>query len=493
VDEGYTGFIVRKAMPSRAEEEPSFDFGQVRDWASYAARAVRRHLLAVLGIALVVLFVAIAASWALPYRYTVEAKLLSQRPDVIAMVSDPGRQTVTPESATGAVTEMVLRRDNLLALVQQTGLVRQYRESRNPVQKARDYLLYGRELTDEEATEVLVGTLEKQIKATAGGDGLVTIAARWNDPETTYRLVDTALTNFLETRHVNEMAMLGESISLLEERLGESERQLEAALASARNVPRPAPRAVSSGGGPALPRFQTSVELARLRAEILAKRRAADDLVTFRERRIAELQAQLAELKAVYSESHPNVVNTRRSLEALAGDSPQVSQLRQQIAELEGRYVSRGGSAAELTEGVVARATGGGGASSSILAALDRQSRDPAEDYARGRLTAAMARYYSVVDRLESAKLQRDAARAEIKFRYIVVKPPLRPRKAANGAVKEALQFAGLLLGLPLGVAVAVLLELRRGRISQRWQVERQLGLPVLAELPARARRGGRE
>jgi capsular polysaccharide biosynthesis protein len=54
--------------------------------------------------------------------------------------------------------------------------------------------------------------------------------------------------------------------------------------------------------------------------------------------------------------------------------------------------------------------------------------------------------------------------------------------------VKLALQAGGLLAGVLLGLTLAIAAEARRGRIIQPWQVERGLGLPILAVVPGAAR-----
>jgi len=477
---------VSQGSPPDDDDDVSFDFTLLRDWASYARRAVRRQWLAVFVATALGLGSAAFLTWAIPDRYYVDARLLVQRPDVIAILSNPGRPLASdPSAATRAVSDMVQRRENLLALIRQTGLLQHWRATRPPVGQLRDFLVFRQTLDDEALTEVLVGTLEKRLVAW-GKDGSVTIAVTWHDPEMAYRLVDAALQNFLETRHVNEMAILGESISLLEERLTEAQQGLDEALSGARSAAakRPAP---SSGVAvrPALPApDEGSVELARLRSAIGAKRRAVEDLVSFRDRRIAELQARLAEQKAVYAESHPVVATIRRSLEALAVDSPQLAELRQELQELEARYLARGGTAAESDEASLARPAPPPSAPA-IIAALEGPTRDPNEDYARSRMAAAITRYYSAVDRLEAARVERDAARASIKYRYVVVRPALRPRETANRLLKRAIWIAGPLGGLLLGVLVAVGRELRRGRIAERWQIERGLKIPILAELPA--------
>jgi hypothetical protein len=175
------------------------------------------------------------------------------------------------------------------------------------------------------------------------------------------------------------------------------------------------------------------------------------------------------------------VQNIRRSLEALSVDSPQLAALRQELRELETQYVRKGGTPDELDRAAPRRSTSSAPA---VIAALEGPTRDPGEEYARSRLAAAIARYYSIVDRLEALRLERDAARASIKHRFLVVRPALRPRNPMNGKVKLLVPIAGAFAGLALGALVAVALELRRGRVVQAWQVERGLGLPILAELP---------
>lgn len=474
------------------EDEGSIDLRPLRDWASYLWWAVRRHPLATLiSVALVIASAGFVA-WAIPDRYRVETKLLAQRPDAIAVLANPARAAAFDGgAATRAVADLVLRHENLVGLVRQTDLVAHWRATRPPLLRLKDRLLLGA-LDDDAWTVVLVEILESRLAAWAH-DGAVSISVTWNDAEMAYRLADTALQNFLETRHVSEMAILGESISLLEARLTEAQRELEQAMREARSerAPRrPRATAPARAAASAAPTEQET-SLARQRGEIEAKRRTVGDLVAFRNRRLAELQGQLAEQRAVYSDSHPVVVNLQRSLEALAIDSPQLVTLRSELRELEARYVASGGSVVDFD--VAAPNAEPPATVPAIITALERPSLDPSEEYAQSRLAAAIARYYSVIDRLEAVRVERDAARAGAKFRYLVVRPPLLPREAANRGRKRAIWAAGAIGGLLLGALVALGLELHRGRIVQPWQVERTLGLPVLAELPATVAQETRE
>lgn len=473
------------------EAESSLDLGQLRERASYVTHALRRNAGVVIVLMTATLLGAALVAWLLPDRYKVEARMLAQRDDVIAMLSNPGRPVLSGEMnpASRTVSDMVVRRDNLLSIIRQTNLMQHWRTKRPALLKAKDWLVFRRQLDDEELTEVLVGTLEKRIVATAEEGGVITVAVVWDDPGMALKLTQTALDNFIESRNVNEMAVVGESIALLEQRLGEAQKGMEEALSGAKAVPRAPGRVTVPGESPRAPRAAAveTVELARLRGEVAAKRRAMDELVTFRDRKLAEMQAELAQQRAVYSENHPLVANLRRSIEALGADSPQLIEQRREVAELEARYVQRGGSAATLEGLPIPRAAGGSASSSTSLlaAALGGSSRDPGEEYARSRMAAAIVRYYSLADRLEAARIERDAARAGIKFRYIVVKPPLLPRQSQAASYKGLLILAGVLAAPLIAVLAALGLELRRGRIVQKWQVERTLGLPVLAVLPA--------
>ncbi len=471
------------------EAESSLDVQGLRDRVSYALGSLRRHAIAALAVALLVAAAGLLIGRVMPDRYEVETRLLGQRLDVIASLTNPGRPDILGANVNkDVISDLVLRRDNLLAIVRQTGLVQHWRATRPALLRFKDRLTLGRPLTDTELTDVLVWTLEKRIVASAE-NGTVSVTATWDDPDMAYRLADAAFKNFVLTQNANEMAMLGESISLLEQRLVDSQRGLDEALSAAKALPGYG-RSLASVSAPTAagaPKPE-NVERLQLRLELAAKRRAMDDLVAFRDRRVAELQAQLAEQRAVYAESHPVIVNLRRSLEALSADSPQLSELRKEVADLESSYVGRGGSAIDLEAGGLAPRSSAGAASASLLAALGAPVRGPAEEYARSRLTAAIVRYYNVADRLEAARIERDAALAGDKFRYLVVRPPLAPRKAANALVKRGIMFAGIFAAPLVGVLAALALELRKGRIIQNWQVERGLGLPVLAELPARLR-----
>ncbi len=101
---------------------------------------------------------------------------------------------------------------------------------------------------------------------------------------------------------------------------------------------------------------------------------------------------------------------------------------------------------------------------------LERQGRrapgaSPREvplDLARASLDAAATGYGSLLDRLESARLELDTTRAAFDQRYVVVLPPQVPRSPIAPTPPLVL-LAGALDGLLLALAATTLAELRRG------------------------------
>jgi len=482
--------------PIDEEDDGGLDTGPMLRWASFTLRACRKHVwIVVVGLGLGLAGAALV-TWALPDYYLVDARVAGQRADIIASFGNPGR----PRSLSGrdvgyAAPDLIKGRENLLALVEQTNLVEHWRGHRSPAGRVRDWLTSANRRSDEDLASDLAQILDKRLKVWSSDPGSVDLLITWNDAEMAHRLVDGAVQNYIETRHVTEMTMLGESISLLQERLASAEQALDEALKVAGearpSVPRRA-RQVVPEPSPSLVPSQTTMELLRIRSDIVTQRRTIADLIAFRERRIAQLQAELDEELAVYGDSHPKIVTLRGSLAALGQDSPQVVALRRELEELESRYVALGGSPSHLEAldqeipTSPTRAT-----TPSVIAALEGPLEDPAEELARSQLTAAMVRYNTIVDRLEAAQTERDALTAGNKYRYLVVKPPLRPTEPANRGKKRLVWVAGGLGGLLFGVLGAFGLAYREGRIVQAWQLEDGLGLPILAELPPLDRSAG--
>jgi len=470
--------------PVPTESADLFDYQLIRDYAGFVLRAPARHRVLSAVVFLTVLGSALVALWALPRSYHTEVKILAQRNQVISALGNPRRSVPGDADApTRAASETVLRRDNLVALVKQTNLMDHWETHRAPLQRARDWVLRlaGAVPTEEDRLDALVGLLEKRLSVSAG-DGTVTIAIDWQDAQMAYRLVEAAQQNFLEARHAMEISTIAEAISILEGHassvqesmaatLDEMRRSREARQQSAPAAARPRP---SSGV------TQADQDLAQLKVMLVAKRRALGDLEGFRRRRLAELEAQLVEQQRIYADAHPLIVSTRESIAGLATDSPQMASLRKEERELRDEYTRRAGRDPDAPAPAVH--AGGAQAEGTIRREAAELNHRELEEYTQTRLQIASRKYEELLDRIDGARIELDTARAAFKYRYSVINPAQVPKKA-DKPKPLMLLIAGLLGGVVLALFCSVAADLRSRRVVERWQLERQLDLPVLAEL----------
>ena len=476
------------------ESADLFDYALLRDLAVYMLGSIGRHKLVVLAAPTICILVALGLLRALPKNYFVDARLLAQRNQVIASLGNPNRTVpYEADAPTRAAAETILRHDNLIALAQQTNLVVEWQRKRAPILHLKDWILHllGKDPTREEQLAALVFLLEQRLHVTTG-EGTVTISIDWPDAQSAYQLVDAAEQSFLEARHVSESSAISEAISLLEghaallrDRVTQSAEQLKKeAKIGVRVVSRPK---LPVGSRPAPVERATPAddpEVTRLSVMLAAKLRSIKDLEEFRGRRLAELQAKMTEQRTIYSPAHPVIIDLQERIDALEKqESTQIGGLRQDAQELAAELARRGrGKPSQLAEAPPsARPLPG------EFQRLEREvakNEDPALENLRGELRFALSKHAQLVDRIDAARMELDAARAAFKYRYSVIRPPEVPRAPTKPNAPLTLAMA-LVAGLGLGVLLAVFIDWKRGQIVEPWQVERRLGLPVLVELKA--------
>ena len=218
--------------------------------------------------------------------------------------------------------------------------------------------------------------------------------------------------------------------------------------------------------------------LAEVKVMLEAKRRAINELEEFRNRRLLDLQTQLAQQRAVYADAHPAIVTLLQSINALQEPSPQLLALRKEERDLQTEYERL---SARRVEGSAAVAKARTRDPSPTRTGEKRE--DLNSEYARTRLRFAMEKYDVLMERIESAQIELDTARAAFKYRYSIVRPPTFPRGPVKPKVRLVLA-AGLYAALALGTLAAALADLWSGKVLEVWQMERGLGLPVLGQVP---------
>jgi uncharacterized protein involved in exopolysaccharide biosynthesis len=495
------------ALPTEDIESESahlVDFRLVGHFLGYARASIARHTRLVLGLGLGIFLAAVSSIVLLPKSYVVETKLLAQRNQALALRGD----AQGGEAPTQAAVATIMRRDNLVAIIGQVDLLHQWFNRRAPLAHLKDIIWRAvtKPETEAETTSWMADVLEKRMTATSN-DGVVGITIDWPDPMLAMRIVEAAQQNYLEARHATEITAIAEQVSILQNHAAAMRQDVDSAVDAIEKlradraahpvvpvgpVGRGAPKAAAAPA-PVAPRpagpSGPDPELAQLKVMIEAKQRAISDLEEFRRRRLSELNAELAEKSAVYTENHPVMVDLRQTIASLSNESPQVQALRIELAQLQKDFAGK--SAQALAESRVVPVLAGGSPAApppalpgSIIRIEQESSddKDPALMYARQQLKDAMDKYSALRTQIENAQIDFDTAEAAFKYRYSVVEPPLYPKKATKPNTPLVV-IAGLLGGLFVAIFTAIAMDIRGGRFMQGWQVEQSLGLPMLTEI----------
>jgi hypothetical protein len=522
---------------SNDESEGLVNTHQLAHYWLFTVGAVRRHkalagavLFSVLGMT-----AAVAALW--PRTYRVDMKLLAQRNAVMTALSNPGRAVPWDADApTKAAAETVLRRDNLVAIINKTNLVEEWARTRAPILRVKDLItdfLRGRKQTTDEKLDRLVELLEARMIVSAGpiGEGAVSIELLWPDAEMAYRLVQEAQGMFLDARQKAETAAINESIRILErysDQLHDDANKTMAELERSKTHKRPVLAAAKSVGAsasetapgvpsvsdilPPLPEAALGSplmgtdlddpELPRLRNSINAKRQEMASLEESRQKQLTELQAKLSQLTTMYTASHPAVMTVQQNISTLSHDSPQLTLLKAALEKLEADYAKREEVAQErlqekqrsaelsqqpsepgsVPEPVSQPAKPARTAPAPPVVVQVNTKNDDDTDFASVRFRLQLNQLQSVLERTDGARIELAVSNAAFKYRYTIIRPAQVPREpnTPNARLILAVGFIGSIL---LSLAAVVTKDLLSNRIFQAWQVEQQLGLPVLATL----------
>ena len=502
--------IEPKPLPPGTEPE-LFDTQLLRQMVGFVFRGVRRHrFLAALSFLVMVLLGSVAAV-VLPRTFHVESRLLANNNDLIRALGNP-RSSLPSEDPTRAARELVFAHDNLVSLIKQTNLMKNWEETRPGIVKLKDKVVFfvAGDPTEEDRIDAMVGLLEKKLQV--GTDQqTVTISIDWHDAQMAYLLVETAQQNFLETRHVTEMTAISEALSILEMHGGQLQKMVDDALHELERVrdtrrkgslggpgtmpgpesgsvafaPEPKPQPVQDRSD--APSSATEQELAQLKFLLNSKKRALGDLEDFRSRRVTELTAQLQEQKVQYADQHPIVMDMRQRIQALKLDSPQMSHVKGDIDALEHEYRRKGGRDPEaLIEPSRPRNASMRRVSAPQMAQAamtnSELADDPLVEFSRNNLRVAAAKYEELLMRIDSARIEQDTTRAAFKYRYSVVRPASVPKKPVKPDVAIILAVTAV-LALFTALMAGALRDWVSGRLVEAWQVERALGLPVLSQV----------
>src|SRR6267378_190533 len=224
--------LPQQEQPTQGEPSELFDWALIGSYATFVFHSIWRHKLQFLLVWGGIIGLSAGLMFVLPKTYQVKTTLQAQRNQVMASLSNPGRAVpIDADAPTRLAAETVQRYDNLLALIQQTELIKDWSLHRAPALKLKDFIWRHvfKPPTLHEQTENFIYYLQNRLWVITG-DGTVTIGIEFPDPQLAYRLVDTALQNFLEARHAADVSSIAEALTILEGRAEQAHQALTATL-----------------------------------------------------------------------------------------------------------------------------------------------------------------------------------------------------------------------------------------------------------------------
>jgi uncharacterized protein involved in exopolysaccharide biosynthesis len=474
-----------------AEGGEGVDYARAAAIARFVLRAPRRRpLLAILVLALSLLATAAVAVCA-PRVYVASTRILVQRNVVIPLLGNPRRPLPADwDVPTKGTSETILRRDNLVAIIRETNLEQRWSVGRSPISQLIDgatRLAFG-PMSEEDRMLALIGALEKRITVTTD-ETTIRIEVAWYDPVIAHQLVSCAERNFFKERGATETSAITETIAILEDEAARQREAIDAGLAAAQKMqPAPAlaptaPTPTRGFGAPRRPGAERGWRApeeggATIAVDLAQKRSAIQAIEDPWQRRVVDLKGQLATLRLTYASAHPSVIALEERIRQASVEPPELTALKREegglLAQI--RQFSRG-------DGKIGEGQGPLLGPVREAAAEPAPPRDDSPELVsvRARLVAAVQKYEDLRDRIDSARLEINTARAAFKYRYAVVAPAEVPKKPVKPSV-PLIVLGGLALGILLAFVAAAAKDFRSDRFIETWQIQR-LPIPVLAEV----------
>lgn len=455
-----------------AEQVALFAPGELGDYARFTVRAVRRHWRA----SLLLVALAVAGAWVtfrvVPRVYVAEARLLA-----VPEQAGPARKAKDQDPDAVLSAAIVLNHGHLEQLVDGHALVEHWWATRPLTARVGEKvraLLGAPPATDADVRLALVAMLEEAITVkTEPGRAVIQVA--WHDPAMAARLAQACQEHFLEARREADVSAAAREVASVQQQVDDSQARVAALASSMENElegRRKGARFSSVAALQAEGRWRQvpDATLAALRLELISVRKQLEALESERRARLTALTALLTEQEALYAPAHPVRLDTAAKVESLRQPSAELLELRAREQALLGEYVRGGGKESELSTD----------APKPWPAELREDT--PATEIRKIRLAVELEQLSRLRLQLTQVRGELEATRETVGQRYAVIRPADVPSTPSGAPLPVTLVGAGL-AGVLLAVFAAVARDLASGRVLERWQVQRSLGLRVLAEV----------
>lgn len=431
---------------------PLFAPGEVREMTDRVTGALRRHSQLAVRIFLVTLGVTALAIPVLPRSYHVGARMLALPPEGAPGAARPNGND--PGGLAEGAAQVVLSHENLLRIIRDQDLVDCWDLNRGLLLRSVDRVrrVLGTAALDPARRELeMIRHLEKKLTVEVKG-AQVLISFDWSDPRTAVAVVDAVQKKLMEARREAEIAPLERKVQSLEasaaetdRRVGELTERVTAALLLKRRGARPA----SVGALQAEGKFRDlpDAALAAARLDLIARRKAIFDLEDARRKRLAELNAILAEQRVTLGPENAALRETEEKIRALQRDR-QLRRLRADEQERLAAFVRAGGREVELSSAEIPLAW-----------PAELKEDDPALAFERSRIAVEETGLGRLRAEVEEARQALAATQVAFQSRYAVLAPPEIPDGPAFPNV-VLLLIAGALGGALAAATSAVAADL---------------------------------
>ena len=370
----------------------------------------------------------------------------------------------------------------------------------------------------EQDTENIVKELQDNISLGTTRDvNLYTISYGNDKPELAKLVVKSLLTIFVESNLGEKRKEQDSARQFLEQQIADYERRLaEAEDRRKRFKQKNLAFMAEEGGGGYYQKLQQNQALltqAELELKIQEDRLQAleeqmedaedepfyEDLLsagpsTIYDARISSLEANLDELLLRYTEKHPDIINTRRTIEDLkrkqqqemeaslvdgedalgmeTSSNPIYQQLRLTYADAKANVAARQVVVEEYKKRI-----------ENLESAVDRVLQVESEEQQLNRDYGILqSQHQSLMQRLESARLSHDVDTSAGAVRFRIVEPPRVPPNP-SGPPRMLLSSGVLLGGLAAGLALAFFMSQLRPTFDDRKTLNEIMDLPVLGSV----------
>ncbi len=424
----------------------------------------------------------------LPDRYTVSARVVVDTETILGPLMEDLAVTRDFDSQVKMIRQTLFSVPNIMELINETG-IDEHRRVDTEIKRAK-----------------LIEDLQREISLDIEGRNLFIIEFTEDDPDMTYKVVDTMMSIFIDRNQGHSQRDVAKASKFIEEQIAIYDEKLRTADLKVAEFKREHADELGGAEQSARELERATSELRRLRSETEAAIWRRDQLkvrldatpktidpsqspgaTSNLQKYLDELNQELGRKRLLYTEQHPDIValnqliaQATEQLQADQSDStsalsngvknPRHDQLTSQleVAVLSVDDLKRRLKVAELEVDALSKKTR---QSPKAEADLKRLTRD---------YDVLLTQYEKLIKRREATQLATDLDIGKQRAEYRIVDPPVHPLEP-SGPLHGLLLIAVLIIGFGAGGTFAILRFLMTGTVLTATQLQGTFNMiPVL-------------